>query len=182
MEKLTIEGSLEHIILKLWNLKREGKSAYCDYKGRTISTDELLPDLYDSLDKIFMSVYNVTYYEYITIRERKLSESLKTEWLERGHKLISPELWSEWEKYIDNSIDGIYRGKEIEHILRAMEAHMEGIPTEDISNMIDSFGISSNMSGLYVSIIKHFYIHGTQLIDELRDYYTTSNQSHVLML
>ena len=184
MRKIEPMNDIKKTVDLLQTYKKYGISVYCDFNGHTLYSETV------TLDSAYLEITGMTYAEYEEAvaaeiaRWRKQTEERKAqarakkpEWIERGRKLIPQELWSEWERCIDIRIEDLYDAREIEASLRVMEAHFEGTPISEISEMIDAEGHSGASYGVFRSIILTFYVGGEQLMKELQEYKTTPKNS-----
>lgn len=147
-EKVYVDDSkivtLDSVIKALSEARDQGRDAYYDYcpggkKIRLYSKDI-------SPDSAYMQVYGVTrdaYYERVAARENdsledasKRAMDLTDEWIEKGKKMIFPEKYDDWEKFVHQSANGVHCGLEVEGVLRVMDELATGISVSEVLDNI----------------------------------------------
>lgn len=171
MMYLEMGGDLEEVVKKLIRFREAGFDVYCDFKGHFLYSKNV------TLDSAYLEVYGYTYSELIRyeakIREERKerkenARKKKAEWIARGHKFISKELWEEWEKVIDICIEGIYNGREIESALNIIEAYENGSSMEKLKIIIDEHNDRTYI--FLKSIITSFFSKGEELFQEFESF------------
>lgn len=91
------------------------------------------------------------------------------EFIERGNKLIYPQLQERWERCVQARVSDLYHGSELENALEIMEALEAGKSIEDAMKLVDD-GHSGNSYGVMVSIVTDFSKRGVEFGKQSDDY------------
>ena len=174
MALIYIPGSLDEVIDKLIQYRKEKKEVETIFNGHILYSRNVTPD------SGYLEVTGYTRDEYRNAKKRQHEDWLKNrldeekaakaeskEWTAKAKKYIYPERLEEWEKYVDTSVRGIYAGKEVQAALVIMEADDNGMSTSDLKELIKKQNHTGASYYLVLNILIRFYKRGPELIEAL---------------
>ena len=131
--EIQVHSDLEGTIRGLIAYRERGEQVFCRFNGHILHSRNV------TMDSGYLEVTGYTKEEYqaelkrlraATLmedeREKKEAEIRIPEWIERGKKLVSPDLYAEWEQRVKKSARGFYNGFDIENALEIMEVLSSG--------------------------------------------------------
>ena len=162
IEMKTFAGqSLDDIVIKLENFRRQGKlNYYANFNGIKLYSLDV------TMDGAFKECLNCTKKTWLKREKRWLEESrtqiekwkkeaqekLPT-WIEEGKKYIHHEKFLSWEKTCIASANGSYSGLEVEKALEIMQMLEEGKLFKEIKEKVQSDGHSGMTYSKTMNII-----------------------------
>lgn len=91
-------------------------------------------------------------------------------YIERGSKLIYPQMQERWEECVKARVSDLYHGTELKNALDIMEALEAGKSVEEAMKLVDD-GHSGNSYGVMVSIVTDFSKRGVEFGKQASDGY-----------
>ena len=139
----TYFSCLDEVIFYLKSAKENGLNIYVEWNGRILYS---LLDDEDSCYKKFTGLSKKDYQERVKEWKKKYENvkykarlNKKNEFIERGKKVIYPQLHKSWEDYIEKNLNGEFDGDEIESALETMEFLDNGGIAEQGMKMLEKF-------------------------------------------
>lgn len=86
--------------------------------------------------------------------------------IERGNKLIYPQMQDKWKDCVEKAVNGMYHGMEIDAALEIMEKLEEGINVEDLEAVLDAQDHSTNSYHLLRGIVFDFSKRGPEFVEK----------------
>lgn len=157
--------------------KRIGQKCYADFNCKTIYSTDTVNDAYSRVvgksKEDFDNDMNEQREEYKRKEEQhrvKIPELTK-HWIEEGHKHISPEYWTLWDKCVPIRLGDLYQGMELDCTMKLVKILNISDNIEDTyqsaKEEIESQGHSGMSFGLVKSMIKSFHTNGNLFFEKL---------------
>lgn len=85
-----------------------------------------------------------------------MKNDLVKTYIERGHKVISQDKWSAWDRIVPLRVSDIYHGMEVGNALDILESYKEEKDLHKAIKIFDDAEHSGWSAGLVASIIRNF--------------------------
>ena len=89
---------LENIFYTLYSYGSKGQSAYIEFEGIKITTEDVRD--WSDFDRLFQKVYGCNYETYVTKKALKMRDT----WIQEGQEIITPDKYDAWVDYVDSFI------------------------------------------------------------------------------
>ncbi len=147
--KVSPLSTIDSVVETLLEAKARGESVYIMFEGHKLCSDTITPE------SAYLQVTGKTEIEYKKDLNRQREEYKKdfekwqkeyqTEqailnipyWTERGQRLIYPERYQEWEKWVNNRARDLYYGADLEVALEIMQIIENGATIEEATNIFE---------------------------------------------
>lgn len=172
IEMQTFAGqSLDDIVIKLEQLRRQGKlHYYAKFNGIKLYSLDV------TMDSAFKECLNCSRKTWLK-REKRWFEDAETSikkwekeaqeklpaWIDKGKKYIHPEKFKIWEKICISSANGDYSGLEVEKALEIMEMLEDGTELSKIKQIIKEDGHSGMTYSSTMGIVLFYAKRGPAL-------------------
>lgn len=136
-------GDIDSVIEFLKAAQKIGWNIYYVFNGHNLYSADI------SVDGAYQECFGMTKDEF----EAELLKENREIYKRQGRKYIPKELWEDWEKAVDNDVDGLYQGSTIRDCLAVLRAIKDGVVTtkRDIENYLSKQRLSS---GISLTIVK----------------------------
>ena len=127
--KKELYGTLDEVVNKLQEAKKNGEHIYCEFNGKELDSDTV------TMDSAYIAVCGAPRDEYLDAIDRERqpfldemaekkheAELKKPLWIDMGKDLIYPERYDDWEECVDARARDIYVGEDLEAALSIMRA------------------------------------------------------------
>ena len=136
---------LDDVVKNLLDAKKNGDHRFAEFSGFILDSDTI------TWDSAYELITGLTRDEYINKEkqskfekeiienvEKQLAYYERPNWIERGKAIINPERQEDWEEHVNNSVKGLFHGKDISKALDIMEALEEGKPINEVLKEFES--------------------------------------------
>ena len=136
---------LDDVVKILLEAKKNGDHRFAEFSGFILDSDTI------TWDSAYELITGLTRDEYINKEkqskfekeiienvEKQLAYYERPNWIERGKAIINPERQEDWEEHVNNSVKGLFHGKDISKALDIMEALEEGKPINEVLKEFES--------------------------------------------
>ena len=166
--------TIDKTVERLLEAREKGESVYCNFNGHRLESDTV------TLDSAYKEITGKTKEEYdkhqanwkekyIKQQEQEQKEAMTKipNWIERGKKIIYPELYEKWEKCVSKRATDLYHGKEVEDALVLMEEFNNGITMENAIQIFEGQDHSGMTVGIVLDILLNFSPKGTEFMEKI---------------
>ena len=154
--EIKIYKDLDGVIEELLRRKERGENVYCVFNGHTLRSKDI------TVDSAYLEVTGFTKAEY----EEKLAEANRKwkekerketeeairkipEWIDRGKRIIKPELHDKWVECVNIRANDLYHGWDLDQALALLELLNSGA---DMDMVVEELN-KQNHSGASYSIV-----------------------------
>ena len=161
------------LVEALQMIEKSGMNLYIEYKGKKFYA------LFDNEESCYQKMYGMSKKEYQIERDKKLgrydfeeerkikeAEAKIPSWIERGEKIIYPQLKDEWKETVKTRAKDMWYGFDIDSALAVMELLDKGGSIKQAEDLIYSAGHSSNSVTYTIDMILNFSKRGLEFIEE----------------
>ena len=156
-------GTLDSVVTKMQELENRGFHVSTDFNGHMLYSDTV------TIDSAYKEVLGCTKAEWDKQREEfrrqqaieeARFEAQKPELIaaavERGAKLIEPELMGNWKNYVEQSYDSLYKGYDVIATLDLLEAINQGQDWKEVKQIFEDQGHSGCSASLVGNTVQEF--------------------------
>ena len=166
---------IKRAVIELLEYKEKGELVCGDFNGHMLYSDTV------TMDNAYLEIIGKTkadfdkeqeeWREELRIEEIELAEKAAQEnisnWIERGHKLLSEDKWEEWDKIVPIRASDLYHGMELDNTLQIQEilkANYSEEFFEKAKKCMEDQGHSGMSWSLVCAMIKEFCVHGEEFV------------------
>ena len=99
--------------------------------------------------------------------EAKIPELTK-EWIDKGHKILDEQYWSEWDRCVPIRLNDLYKGMELGACLDIIETLNNNCSLDNAKTVIESQGHSVMSFGLVCAMVKSFCNRGEEFVNYVK--------------
>lgn len=162
-----------------------GENIFIDFNGTKLYSVEIA-----NVDDAYMQYMGTTKAEHeaqVEAQRQKWEEERTRaeaaakakipDWVERGNKVIMPDMEETWKQCVEIRANDLYHGAELENALQIMEALAKGATMEEALAIFDSANHSGMSAGVTKSIILSFCEQGVDFYRAETERYTKLNEA-----